>query len=464
MVVLTALGMAGAGVAAFLVESQRTEQRVSDAVADELAELEHVRADGLDPQTGRPFTSIKQLMIFMLASDAPDENEILVAWWDDGPQKQQSPDDLAERLTADTGFTDRVRELIATGGGTETMDTVLGEALVAVQPLRDDTREGALVVAYLSGAEREEVLGAARIYAVVSLLALLAVTLGAWSVAGRLLRPVRELTSTARDISDTDLSRRIPVEGDDDVSDLVRTVNAMLARLEDAFATQRTFLDDAGHELRTPVTVLRGHLELLDPYDHEDVSTTRLLLLGETDRMSRLVDDLIVLAKADRPDFVQLAPAEVGALTDQVLDKARATADRTWELDERAEGEVLLDPQRLTQALLQLAANAVRHTADGDVVAMGSRLDGRQLQMWVRDSGPGVAPEDRDRIFQRFLRGNGAPAGEGSGLGLSIVAAIAEAHGGQVHVDSPPGQGATFVLSLPVRRTDVRPNAEDGDA
>ena len=142
VVVLTALGMAGAGVAAFLVELQRTEQRVSDAVADELAELEHVREDGLDPQTGKPFTSIKQLMIFMLASDAPDENEILVAWWDDGPQKQQSPDDLAERLTADAGFTDRVRALLATGGGTETMDTVLGDALVAVQPLRDDDPGG----------------------------------------------------------------------------------------------------------------------------------------------------------------------------------------------------------------------------------------------------------------------------------------------------------------------------------
>ena len=116
---------------------------------------------------------------------------------------------------------------------------------------------------------------------------------------------------------------------------------------------------------------------------------------------------------------------------------------------------MLLDPQRLTQALLQLAANAVRHTADGDVVAIGSRLDARQLQMWVRDSGPGVAPEDRDRIFQRFLRGDDAPAGEGSGLGLSIVAAIAEAHGGRVHVDSPPGQGATFVLTLLVRSNDA---------
>ena len=363
VVVLTALGMTGAGVAAFLVELQRTDQRVSDAVSDELAELQRARTDGLDPQTGKPFTSIKQLMIFMLASDAPDENEILIAWWDDGPQKQQSPDDLAERLTADATFTDRVRELIATGGGTETTETVLGEALVAVQPLRDDSREGALVITYLSGAEREEVLGAARIYAVVSLLALLAVTLGAWSVAGRLLRPVRELTSTARDISDTDLSRRIPVDGNDDLTDLVRTFNAMLDRLEDAFATQRQFLDDAGHELRTPITVVRGHLELLDPDDHADVASDPRLLLDEIDRMGRLVDDLIVLAKAGRPDFVQLAPsrrrrAHRPGAGQGTRDSATATGSSTSGPRARCS----LDPQRLTQALLQLAANAVRHT------------------------------------------------------------------------------------------------------
>ena len=158
-----------------------------------------------------------------------------------------------------------------------------------------------------------------------ALLALLVVTLGAWSVSGRLLAPVRQLRTTAQEITDTDLSRRIPVEGHDDISDLVRTVNAMLDRLDGAFATQRTFLDDAGHELRTPVTVLRGHLELLDPYDHQDVTTTRELLLDEIDRMSRLVDDLIVLAKAGRPDFLRPAPTDVGVLTDQVLDKARAT-------------------------------------------------------------------------------------------------------------------------------------------
>jgi signal transduction histidine kinase len=342
-----------------------------------------------------------------------------------------------------------VRSLIADGGGTVELQTVLGSTLTAVQPIQDDSGDGAFIVAYLTGQERDEFGRTVRTYAVVSLIALLAVSLGAWWVAGRLLSPIRQLRGTAQEITDTDLSRRIPVEGDDDMSDLVRTVNAMLERLDRAFATQRTFLDDAGHELRTPVTVLRGHLELLDPYDSADVTATRQLLLDEIDRMSRMVDDLILLAKADRPDFAQPAAVDVGALTDRVLDKARATADRDWRLDERAEGTVWLDAQRVTQALLQLASNAVRHTGPGDLVAFGSRLDSRALRFWVRDGGPGVDEDVRETIFERFHQGDSATAAEGSGLGLSIVRAIAEAHGGTAHVESPPGQGATFILTLP---------------
>lgn len=447
MVISTALAMAGAGAVTLVVESRQIEQRTLDAVNDELAEFETLRDEGIDPQTSEPFVAFPPLARVALKRNSPDQQEILIGWWDGIPQNWQ-PRGSGEEMAADEDLQAQVRELIETGGGSAEITTVLGDTLVTVQPVPGDGRSGAFVIAYLTGAARAEFYETMRIYTAVAIVALLAVTFGAWRISGRLLRPVRRLRTTAEEITDTDLSRRIPVEGTDDISDLVRTVNAMLDRLETAFATQRTFLDDAGHELRTPVTVLRGHLELVDPYDHADVAATRQLLLDEIDRMSRLVDDLIVLAKADRPDFLRPTPTDVGALTDQVLDKARAMADRDWHLDQRAAATVVLDPQRVTQALLQLIANAVRHTRDGSRITLGSRLEAARLELWVRDEGPGVALEERDQIFVRFRRAAGDPT-DGSGLGLSIVRAIAEAHGGTAHADSPPGQGATFVLTLP---------------
>ncbi len=314
---------------------------------------------------------------------------------------------------------------------------------------RPDHAEGAYVPVYFVQGERAEFEAVMRTYALVAAIALALVTLGAWLVAGRLLQPLRHMRATAREISDTDLSRRLDTTGNDDITDLGETFNAMLDRLEHSFAHQRRFLDDAGHELRTPITIVRGHLELLDPEHSDETEATRGLVLDEVDRMGRLVDDMIVLAKAGRPDFLQLSEADAGILTDEVLDKVRALGEREWKLDERAEGSVLVDPQRVTQALVQLAKNAVQHTGPGDVIAIGSRRDADSVCWWVRDTGPGVSPEDAERIFERFQRGDRARGMDGSGLGLSIVRAIATAHRGDVVLDSSPEEGATFTLVVP---------------
>ena len=204
-----------------------------------------------------------------------------------------------------------------------------------------------------------------RTYVVVALLALLAITAFAAMQSGRLLAPLRTLRETADEINDTDLSRRLPETGNDDITALTRTFNRMLDRLEAAFVGQRQFLDDAGHELKTPLTVLRGHLELLDVGNPEEIAETRELLLDEVDRMSRLVGELILLAKSDRPDFVTPRPVDLTGLTVDTLAKARGLGDRTWTLDETASVTVPVDEQRLTQALLQLCDNAVKHTGAG---------------------------------------------------------------------------------------------------
>jgi signal transduction histidine kinase len=144
---------------------------------------------------------------------------------------------------------------------------------------------------------------------------------------------------------------------------------------------------------------------------------------------------------------------DLGDLTRRVLDKARALGLRDWQLDAVADEPIWADEQRLTQGVLQLVENAVRHTTRSAIIAIGSAVGGGEVRVWVRDDGPGVPPEEQGSIFERFVRGRSARRrSEGSGLGLSIVSAIAEAHGGRVRLDSPPGAGATFTIAFPLRR------------
>ncbi|HEY9289683.1 MAG TPA: HAMP domain-containing sensor histidine kinase, partial [Microlunatus sp.] len=288
-----------------------------------------------------------------------------------------------------------------------------------------------------------------------------------YAVAGQLLAPLRSLRRTAQRITDTDLSERIPedqLSSRDEVADLGRTMNAMLDRLDRSFDSQRRFLDDVGHELRTPVTIVRGHLELMDPHDPGDVEETRTLAMDELDRMQRLVDDLMLLAKSRRPDFLRLAPTAVSDVLTSVLDKVTPLRDREWGIDANTDSIVLLDHQRISQALLQLVSNALRFTEPGAVIALGARVSaadqtevgpGGTLQIWVRDEGSGITAEDQQMIFERYRR---AALGtddhpHGAGLGLAIVEVIAEAHGGRVELDSAPGRGSTFSLIIPYETT-----------
>ena len=308
-----------------------------------------------------------------------------------------------------------------------------------------------IVAAFLADAERAYADDAARLMLVVGGVTLLGAAAAAWLVAGRILRPLRDVAETARTITDTDLSGRIPHAGDaDELGDLVRTVNAMLDRVETGVAAQRRFVDDAGHELRTPITIVRGHLEVLDPTDADDVRTTVALVDDELSRMNRMVSDLLLLARSEQPTFLHPEPVDVADLTADTFGKVERLGERDWVLETAARVDAVLDPQRITQAVVALADNACRHTGPGDRIGIGSQLTGGWLRFWVSDTGPGVSPADRARIFERFSRGTEAgPRSDGAGLGLSIVRAIAVAHGGQVLLDSVPGRGATFTVVIP---------------
>jgi signal transduction histidine kinase len=441
---LVMLGLAVAGGIVYTIESRRLDRQITAGADREFAELSRLQQGGINPDTGRPFRSVEQMLRLFLQRNVPDDNELLIAWWDGGVRAQSSDRDA---ISASPELADAIRPLLATNG-TSRVGSESGELQVAVQSVRQGDSTGALVVVTLLDRARAGLRDTMRTYAIVAALTLLMVTAVAAWVSGRLLSPLRTLRETADEISDTDLSQRLPVTGNDDITALTRTVNGMLDRLEAAFVGQRRFLDDAGHELKTPLTVLRGHLEVLDTGSAEDIAETRELLLDEVDRMSRLVNDLILLAKSDRPDFLRPRAVDLAPLTEALLAKARGLADRTWTLDGTGHGTLTMDEQRITQAVLQLADNAVKHTGTADVVAIGSSYDETGAQLWVRDTGPGVPEADRDLIFERFGRAEVPRDDEGFGLGLSIVRAIAQAHGGGVSVEDAVPHGARFVISL----------------
>ena len=454
---LVLVALTAAGALMWLIGNVLIDQRLARDADQELAEFANLQRIGVDPDTGRRITSVDRLVRLYLERNVPSTSELLVGYWDGRAQVSSASErrDLAQ----DPRFLEAVSAR-ATTGGSEAIDTDWGEVHLDVLPLRDaQTDDGAFVVALFVADEQAELRELLRTYAVVGALALALVTVAAYVVAGRLLSPLRALRDAAREISETDLSRRVPERGNDDLTELTRTVNQMLGRLEAAFAGQREFLDDAGHELRTPLTILQGHLELLDSEDPEEVARTRELLLDEVDRMSRLVEDLILLTKADRPGSFSFAPTDIADLTASVQEKATVMGDRDWRLEATADISADVDEQRLTQALLQLVHNAVRHTEDGGTVAIGSAYDEARdvVRLWVADDGPGVPVAWRERIFERFARvdqlGRAAEPGDGFGLGLSIVSAIVEGHGGTVTVRDADGGGALFEIELPRERT-----------
>jgi signal transduction histidine kinase len=409
----------------------------SDSAAD--AELTH-EATKFRSFAGSPtaagVTRPEELLDRWLQSNLPDSSEGFFTVVD-GRAYHRSQGSPPARLDTDPAFVTRVAA--ATEPEYGWIGSTAGKVRYGVIPVRTGSQpvRAQLVVLEFRDVIAKPLEDAAKALAVIGAIALALAAGATWLVTGRVLAPIRQLRSTAEQIGESDLRRRIEVVGNDDVAQLARTFNTMLDRLEVAFLAQREFVDNAGHELRTPITVIRGHLELMgdDPRDREE---------------NRMVDDLLVLAKSERPDFLKLEEVNLTELTVEVVAKARGMADRAWRVDETADAVVVADGQRLTQALMQLVANAVRHTSNGDRIAVGSRVVEGRAMLWVSDSGSGVAAGDAERIFERFARGNDAGRTEGAGLGLAIVRSIARAHGGEVRLTSQDGPGARFELELPM--------------
>jgi signal transduction histidine kinase len=443
--------LAVASISSVLVIRQvllnQVENRITADLEQEANEFRRLAA-GNNPDTGQRFgTDVAAVAKTYLDRNEPQTGEAVLLFVDgrfygataDPPADLSTDTALVRRWTS---LTESAYDLLP--------QTPAGEARWLAVPIEvDEAVRGHFVVVNF-GAEREaEVARAVQMMAIACLLVIVVVAAGGYLAMGRALRPLRTVTATARDIQETDLSRRIAVTGSDEVAALGHTFNGMLGRLQRAFEAQRSFLSDAGHELRTPITIVRGHLELMgdDPQERRE---TVALVTDELDRMNRMVNDLLVLARAEQPDFLTPAVVDIATVIREVFTKASALGDRDWQLGVVEPVTVLADRQRLTQALTQLAQNAVQFTNAGDRIELSARRSGGQALLAVTDSGIGIEPADRRRIFERFARTDaGRRQADGAGLGLAIVAAIAQAHRGTVVVDSVPGVGSTFTLVLP---------------
>jgi signal transduction histidine kinase len=429
------------------------EDRVQESLEQEVREFDQLVAVGNDPETSEPFTSVRALLDVYLARNVPSQEEALLGFVDGEIYRQALSQFPLDRLPSEELVDWESRSTRDPGdpeNATGRFDTSLGQAYFRARRIRLGDSSGVLVVTILPAAELEDIndlqtYGAA---ATVGIL-LLASTL-AWFIAGRVLAPVRLLTETAHSISESDLTQRIEIRGAGEAAEMAKSFNAMLDRLESVFQSQREFVQDASHELRDPLTICRGHLELLGD-DPEERRATTALVLDELDRIGRIVDDLQLLAEAEHPDFLRREWIDLELLTHELLAKATALAPRRWGLDGIGSRMILADRQRITEAVMNLAHNAVQHTVSHDSIAIGTAIVGNDVRIWVRDTGSGISTEDQQVIFERFKRGSDAHRRyRGGGLGLAIMKTVAEAHGGRVELDSRLGEGSTFTMVIPV--------------
>jgi two-component system, OmpR family, sensor kinase len=326
-------------------------------------------------------------------------------------------------------------------------------------------RGGPTVLIALPTAERDSTMR--RLVAVELFASMVVVGLvltAAWWIAGAQLRPLEEMEEVAAEIASGDLTVRVPERrSPTEVGRLGRSLNGMLEQIEGAFAarsasetTLRRFVADASHELRTPLTSIQGYAELIDRVGDDDpavVTPSVDRIRAESRRMSRLVDDLLQLARLDEDPALQLGSLDLTALANDVAADVRAVdGNRPCAVEANGPCVVRGDRARLTQVLVNLVANARVHTPPLTPIEIRVHADDRWITLEVVDHGPGLPPGAESHVFDRFWRADAARgrANGGAGLGLSIVAAIVAAHEGQVSARSTPGGGATLTVRLPI--------------
>ena len=404
---------------------------------------------------GQPFSSSSTLF-FALIPGAPTSTNV-PEMFDDGPPDQGetvAEQDQENRLAA---------RLLTVGDGYSTLPLPdvgslrLLKRTVRLAGVPARSRRVVIGVGEPLAPVAHAQKGVARAFILAGILALLGALLGAYLTGTRMSRPLRRMAAVAARVDAGDLAPRIHQDGQGhEIRVLTDAFNHMLDRLTEAFAGQRAFVADASHELRTPLTVIRGQLEVLADQANpsgDEVRRVERLLQAEVVRISRLVDDLLLLAKTEQAEFLRVELIELPVFVEELWDASSLLAERRFQLDPVPAGTLLADPDRLAQALRNLLANAIEHTTpEGGLVLMRVRRAGNdRIRFVVEDDGPGIPPDQREGVFDRFHRTDLARdrASGGTGLGLAIVDGIVKAHGGTVKASESPAGGARIELELP---------------
>ncbi len=433
------------------------DARVRSDLGEELATFQAAYDDWeMQSLISRP--ALTEFIDDYLTNEIPEDDNFHIVLLE-GDIYRSNPRALPDILQSDA---DLLQELLtydrAVEGSVATNDPEIGRVLYKTTLMVDEDEQiGTFVAVHLSAGERKEALvGVAVFFRVASGIVIVAFVL-AWLGSHQLLKPVKQLAIATKDIDEKNLAQRLKVNGSGELAELAKTFNAMMDRVQHAFQTQQRFINDASHELRTPLTIIQGHLEIMDD-DPEEQAATIALVMDELDRMGRFVHDLLVLAKSERPDFLQLETIHVPTFMEALFAKVTTLAERSWQLQNLEQGFLVADRLRLTGALINLAQNAVQHTRPDDLIEIGVERLKQGLRFWVRDTGSGITAADQARIFDRFARAtNTRRRSEGAGLGLAIVKAIAEAHGGHVELTSQLGVGSTFCVILPFEPLGEKP-------
>jgi heavy metal sensor kinase len=296
--------------------------------------------------------------------------------------------------------------------------------------------------------------GLRQTFLIVGVLAIVvSVAVAAW-VATLITRPLRRMARVASEVDAGELTHRLGrVGSSEEVRSVAESFDHMLDRLEGAFRRQREFVSDASHELRTPLTVLRGQIELLSREDDHETKRRQTIetAMREIDHMNRLIDDMLVLARAEAGGLVHRREVELSDFLHDLERDLPLFGERDFRVEGPREGIVIADPDRLSQVVRNLVRNAVNHTEAGQPITIAATPRGDSLRFSVTDSGPGIPRDQLERVFDRFYRTDSGRSRDegGSGLGLAIARALVEAHGGRIWADASSGEGARISFELP---------------